>query len=252
LQHDGRGGKLWHGANGTNLDNGYLNITFQKQLGMETLHKQTSLFTEDELTSSQEDFLANHTVKQESDLEKRMNATCGPKCLEQLKRFNHVGLWEKTFSALLIGREGWYSTKSKLTWKLRGTKYSRMYFQLVPSTPRIEETEFGLLPAPMAQTRAMPTQDQIQTRREKYGGDRRAMYLIHFAAMGRLPTPGAGDNRDRGGPKDKAIQRRIEIGKQVGLTMMVDGRLSSRFVEEMMGFPPGWTESPFQNGTKKQ
>jgi hypothetical protein len=64
---------------------------------------------------------------------------------------------------------------------------------------------------------------------------------------GMLPTPNASDNRDRGGPKDAAIQQRLEIGKQVGLTMMIDGQLSPRFVAEMMGFPPNWLELPFQN-----
>jgi len=54
------------------------------------------------------------------------------------------------FSALLIGQEGWYSKRCKLTWKLKGTKSNRMYFQLYPSTLPIEETEFGLLPMPKA------------------------------------------------------------------------------------------------------
>ena len=65
--------------------------------------------------------------------------------------------------------------------------------------------------------------------------------------MGMLPTPNASDNRDRGGPSNPAVARRMEIGKQVGLTMMVDGQLNPRFVGEMMGFPANWLELPFQN-----
>lgn len=56
----------------------------------------------------------------------------------------------------------------------------------------------------------------------------------------------------QGGPKDKAIQRRMEIGKSIELSMMVDGPLNPRFVGEMMGFPPGWTELPFLSGQKNQ
>jgi hypothetical protein len=78
------------------------------------------------------------------------------------------------------------------------------------------------------------------------------MTLAQSLKMGLLPTPNASDNRNRGGPKDKAIQRRLEIGKQVGLTMMVDGQLNPRFVMEMMGFPPDWTALPFQNGETNQ
>src|SRR5271167_2297519 len=73
----------------------------------------------------------NPTPLQEKEKAKKMIATSGHGCLLQLKQFNHVGLWVKTFTELLIGQEGWYSTKCKLTWKLRATKYSRMYCQLV-------------------------------------------------------------------------------------------------------------------------
>jgi hypothetical protein len=49
------------------------------------------------------DSLANPTHLQESEKVKKMNAICGRKCLEQLEKFNHVSLWAKMFSALLIG-----------------------------------------------------------------------------------------------------------------------------------------------------
>jgi hypothetical protein len=94
---------------------------------------------------------ANRTAKPENDLERKMTATSGRRCLEQYGRFSRVGSWEKMFSALLIGMEGWYSTKCNLTWKMRGTSYNRMYFQLVPSTHRTEGIEFGLLPTPQTQ-----------------------------------------------------------------------------------------------------
>jgi len=110
--------------------------------------KQTSLFTEETLTSSQEDSHASHTHQPENEKAKKMSDISGRKCCEQLEKFNHVGLWAKMFSALLIGQEGWYSTRCKLTWKLRGTKYGRMYCQLYPSTLPTEGTGFGLLPTP--------------------------------------------------------------------------------------------------------
>ena len=123
---------------------------------MKTSPKQTSLFGEEKSTSSPGDFLANHTAQQESDLAKKMNATYGQRCLERFERFNQVGLWAKMFSALLIGMEGWYSTRCKLTWKLKGTKYNRMYFQLQASTLPIEEIEFGLWPTPTSVQRDHP------------------------------------------------------------------------------------------------
>jgi len=51
-----------------------------------------------------------------------------------------------------------------------------------------------------------------------------------------------------------AIQRRVEMGKQIGLTMIMnDGsgsQLNPLFVAEMMGFPPNWLELPFQSTDK--
>ena len=57
---------------------------------MKTSQKQISLFTEDESTSSQVDSHANHTATQGNDLEKKMTATSGLKCLEQFKRLANL------------------------------------------------------------------------------------------------------------------------------------------------------------------
>jgi hypothetical protein len=132
---------------------------------MKTLQKQISLFGEEELTSSRVDFHVNHTAQPESGLEKKMNAIYGPKCLEQYGKFNHVGLWAKTFSALLIGTGDWYSTRCKLTWKLKGTKYNRLYFQLQASTLPTKGTEFGLLLTKMLPTPT--TMDMLPPKTDK-------------------------------------------------------------------------------------
>ena len=64
---------------------------------------------------------------------------------------------------------------------------------------------------------------------------------------GLWPTPNASDNRDRGNLSDPAVQRRIAMGKQVGLTMAVKdqkggGSLNPTWVEWLMGYPSGWTD----------
>src|SRR5664279_3328261 len=115
---------------------------------MQTLQKLTLLFTEEQSTFLQEDSRVNRFHKQENEKAKKMRDTSGQKCLEQLERFNRVGLWEKMFLELLIGTKGWYSKRCSLTWKMRGTKCNRLYFQLVPSMRHIDETGLGLLPTP--------------------------------------------------------------------------------------------------------
>ena len=61
------------------------------------------------------------------------------------------------------------------------------------------------------------------------------------------PTPNASDNRDRGCMEDPSVQRRIKIGKQIGLSTAVKdtrqaGTLNPTWVEWLMGFPLGHTD----------
>jgi len=61
------------------------------------------------------------------------------------------------------------------------------------------------------------------------------------------PTPSAEDNRDRGNMSDPAILRRVDIGKQVMLSMAVKpdtqpGSLNPDWVEWLMGLPIGYTD----------
>lgn len=128
---------------------------------MKTLKKQISLFGEDESISSQEDSPANPSVSQETSLEQKMTAISGRNTLERYAKFNRDGLLAKMYPGLLIGMEGWFSTRCKLTWSLRGTKSSRLYFQLVVSTLPIEETESGLLATPNTMDYMPPKSEEM-------------------------------------------------------------------------------------------
>ena len=225
---------------------------------------------------------ASHTQPLESDLEKKMNATCGPKCVESFGRFNRNGLWAKTFSALLIGQEGWFSRRCKLTWKVKGTKYNRMYFQLRVSTLPTNEIEFGL-----SHTELLPTPESFdwnsarhpelwERDKKKYAekGINLHCNLRQMARLSLLPTPNCMDTLP---PKEGAAMERIANGARKGRTAPSNLReyvnpksweayqivqtpannsqewggsnsqLNPRFVAEMMGFPPNWLELPFQN-----
>lgn len=59
------------------------------------------------------------------------------------------------------------------------------------------------------------------------------------------PTPQASDCRDRGNLSMPCIQKRLQDGKQVNLSMCVSevsGQLHPDWVEWMMGIPTGWTD----------
>lgn len=74
------------------------------------------------------------------------------------------------------------------------------------------------------------------------------LYLLPTLALptsgsesGFLPTPNASDNRDRGNVRNPSIQRRIRIGKQLGLSVLFEKIPCPTCVESMMGWVPNWT-----------
>ena len=227
--------------------------------------------------------LASHTAAQESDLERKMTATSGRRCLEQFERFDRATLWAKTFAALLIGTEGWYSTKCRLTWKMRATKSHRIYFQLVPSTLPTDEIGFGLLPTIQTQgikvcdksgktqfmdLNLLPTPTKVQrdhpervqalkasgakTIQSRNCGENRPNSILDD---GMLPTPTATSDKNGGCTRTDESRQNDTLAHAVHGVLGEPGKtsqLNPPFVAEMMGFPPDWLELPFQSTEKNQ
>lgn len=57
------------------------------------------------------------------------------------------------------------------------------------------------------------------------------------------PTPNAHDHGNRGTISDPCIRRRADLGKQLDLSMLMEGALNPDWVEALMGFPAGFTRS---------
>lgn len=219
---------------------------------MTTSKQLTFQFTEDKSTSLQEVFHANHSHLQESEKVQTMTDISGRKCLEQLEKFSHATLWAKMFMASLIGMEGWYSSKCKLTWKIQGTKYRRLYFRLVPSTPRTEGIGVGLLPTVTTQETSHYEAEITETgRRLAANGKSHSLNLADYAMRGMLPTPTA--NEDAAGTLNGKMQFMLtHAAKQMDMDGYGKGsQLNPHFVAEMMGFPINWTELPFLSGETK-
>lgn len=243
---------------------------------------------------------ASHTAQPESDLERMMTATSGRKCLEQFERSGRAGLWARTFAALLVGMEGWYSTKCRLIWKLKGTRYSRLYFQLVPSMRPTGEIGYGLsllkkpakfdnsgslaqemmcgfrmLPTPnkseankyttklnqnsqrgtslhcLAVNGLLPTPKKREASHCKAEAKRRTPSMESLAAMGLLPTPTKSSDQKGGCTRTDPERQNDTLAHAIHGIVWETGKtsqLNPRFVEEMMGFPEGWTELPFLSG----
>ena len=214
---------------------------------MKTSPRQTSLFTEEQLIFSQEGFLVNHTQAQVSDLGKRTSDTSGRICSESFQKLNQPTLWARTFVDLLIGMGEWSSKKCALTWKVKGTKYNRYYCQLVPLAHRTEEIEYGsLLPTPTVfdSTNASATMKSSQVKE----GSMHSMTLTRMMDKGMLPTPTASDKN----PHWKTENwKGNDLSSHINEAFGTRSHLNPRFVAEMMGFPPNWTELPFLSGEMK-
>jgi hypothetical protein len=81
----------------------------------------------------------------------------------------------------------------------------------------------------------------------------------HQVRMGMLPTPAVADSK-HSTIKTPSWERRVEQ-KHLAETLLnpyiqeaggTPSQLNPRFVAEMMGFPPNWTELPFLRGETNQ
>jgi hypothetical protein len=152
-----------------------------------------------------------------------------------------------------------------------------------------EETEFDLLPTPMAQCFEQKNTEAYDARMERLkakGHKEFTMPLDQMAIRGLLPTPTTFDSTNASATM-KSTQVKEGSMHSMTLTRMLDKRmlptprtsdknmhwktenwkgddlgshineiygtrshLNPRFVAEMMGFAPNWTELPFLNGDK--
>jgi hypothetical protein len=131
-------------------------------------------------------------------------------------------------------------------WRHLTTPSGRLYFQLVQSVRPIKEIDYGLWPTPRSSAAMCESAENILNR-----GTRNSR-LEEDVAFSMWPTPNASDHRDRGSYDNPCVQRRIEKGKQVGLTMLAQGTgkmesgltvqteskgsLNPQFVSWLMGF----------------
>lgn len=152
-------------------------------------------------------------------------------------------------TGLLVGMKGWYSKRCKLTWKLKGTKYNRIYFQLQVSTLRTKETEFGLLPTPRAMTVESKAPKIVNGQSVRPNGERFGANLHELAVSGLLPTPRMNEYKGGVTPeklKEKGRKPTNSLSDTINDLTGKTSQLNPRFVLEMMGFPPDWTEKPFK------
>jgi hypothetical protein len=195
---------------------------------------------------------ANHSAPLEKEKGKMTNATCGAKCYEQYKKLNRNMSLQKMYMVSQILTGDWYSSRCALTWKLKGTKFSRLLFQLQVKTHHTGEIDAGLLlPTPNAA-------EGYKSAKTYNPNSQMGRSLSALAGSGMLPTPQARDYQGAETPEKYLIRKKLWETKSINLQITLpqilnnatgqNSQLNPQYVAEVMGFPTNWTELPFQNG----
>lgn len=161
----------------------------------------------------------------------------------------------------------WYSSKCALIWRMKGTKFNRLLFQLAPKTHRTDEIGFGLLPTPTASAIGENASNhQIHVSKNgvakpirESGIKGNSNLYATVQVRGMLLTPSASDGMRSGMTMQNLKNHNKKNAEKSNLAEQIahqvgggTSHLNPRFVAEMMGFPPNWTELPFQSGEGSQ
>jgi hypothetical protein len=114
--------------------------------------------------SSVAGFRASPSASPGSSAARMMTATSGLQCLRSSGESGRLGLLSRT----LMGSSDWHSTKRWLIWKPRATPGGRLYYQLVPSTPRTAGIDYSLLPTPSGTS--SHGKNHVMGRLDEWGG----------------------------------------------------------------------------------
>ena len=176
----------------------------------------------------------------------------GRRCFDSSEMYGQRGQLLKTYQPFDLKGLPWsYKISARSGIALNGTVYP-----LLPLALLTAATGSGLWPTPCARDHkdCGPNVDWEKVEAGELSREEAKAMLNGkdpFEAQGAVPakmwpTPQASDVRDRGHLGMPAIQRRLSKGKQLNLSMVVSqtsGALNPTWVEWLMGFPIGWTDS---------
>ena len=203
---------------------------------METSKHSTGQNIGGQLTFLPADSHASPIQSQGNGKEPTMNATSGRKCLELLERFSRLSLWGKTLAVCLIGHGVWFSSKSKLNWKIKATRSNRLYFQLAAKTLGIRGKGFGLQPT-------LTATDSIGNCRESTqhtGNSLHSVTLIQHLQPTLTASEYKGSCKKRFQGSDELRGDKLSSNLRTHFNSLT--HLNPSYAELYMGYPLGWTE----------
>jgi hypothetical protein len=190
--------------------------------------------TEDQLTLFAEDSLAKTCQAQES---KRVSAAKDQdytgKCLELLASVDRNMQFLKMSQGCFLENQGDGLLSFSMTWPRSGTMRNGTVYLLHTLAHRITATEFGLLPTPRSRMTGSASRNRL--------ADKNPNLETVLARVKFLPTPTLSDAK--GSPKSRNYLNNKSNLCEVLRTSPEDSIYPNPpFVEQMMGFPVGWTD----------
>ncbi len=174
----------------------------------------------------------------DTDQARKTTVTSGRKCFELFGRYSPIGSLAKMF----LESSAWNSTTCLLTWEVRSTS-RHLIFRLSPSMPDTCGIESGSSEEPSVWP--TPTQqDNIQIRQMDGAKGHKDRSTTLGGAVKLWPTPRASEWKGTSPLGSKSQEHRLArhyLDATVQEVEQINGRLSSRWVEWLMGFPVGWT-----------
>ena len=139
----------------------------------------------EQLTLLPAESLASLSVWPGSRQAQQMTVTSGRRLLASLPSCDRELWWLKT----LVASSAWHSTMCLLTWKHKATPAGRSYYQLQASVPRIDGTEFGLLPTMTAAEAAHPGRTVVKEGQQVHLSIAARMWMTPKARDADFGTP---------------------------------------------------------------
>jgi len=213
----------------------------------------------EQLTSSQQDFLANLSASQEKENQRKMTEISGKKLSELSKSPDLIFLLEK----MLMESLNSISTPYLRTWKVQTTPRGALIFQLRASVQNTKDKEYGLLPTPKARDYQGAEGKRVIKTKTGYSKIRQKSKVKYGASLNDVveyqmmyPTPRSCD-LEGGVVKNVemnkgSFSRKNKKGVRYGVKLKdavhylektkTGGQLNPMWVEWLMGYPIGWTE----------
>ncbi len=175
----------------------------------------------------------------------RMTVTSGRKCLESSKSSPPLGCLEK----MLLGSSTWGSNRRFLIWKEQAMKSGLSYYLLSPSARGMRGNGYSLpdtLPTPVASIGKMDVSTALIGRMKKTGT------LKKLNSTGKLWNPNlqmrvfcTPEVMEQTGVRfrEPETEQQRELFTEVVDLTMKQHKINPEWVEWLMGFPIGWTDT---------